>query len=203
MLAAGTDDQVRIGQRYGKKIAGKVFRGKILQAAFSLLHIGSKQSCSPGDFLPPPVIDRQAQSQLVEPGSLSDCHAKLSGNIRRNTFGIPQMAQSDLFFHDLLQLRFQETFQKAPKRFHFSFRALPVLFGEGIESEVGNAQPSTTGHDVPHGVTPLPVAKNPSAVSLSGPSPIAVHDHRDVARKSVQIELRVHQISRISFSLAL
>src|SRR5687768_4009858 len=76
-----------------------------------------------------------------------------------------------------------------------SRRASPVVGGERIQGE----RPDSAGwcglHDLPHRAGPLDVAGRAHLAARHGPSPVAIHDYRDV---NAAWRVLLHQSIRVN-----
>ena len=86
------------------------------------------------------------------------------------------------------QLPSEVLLEKIEQGLDLGMGALPVFPGESIERQHLEAQAGGGFHRVADSLDSRPVARDPRQAPLAGPAAVSVHDDRDVAGKTRQVE---------------
>jgi len=101
--------------------------------------------------------------------------------------------QADVVFVEGGDFLFQVAGQELHQEGDFGFgAALPVFFGEGIQSEGRDADAGSALNRIADGGDPGAMSGDAGEVALAGPATVAVHDDGDVLWEPLGIELPVN-----------
>jgi hypothetical protein len=100
----------------------------------------------------------------------------------------PDHLEADVVAQQRVQLLAQVVLQQRHQGGDLGLRPLPVLDRERVEGQHLQAQARGGLHHVPHGVDAGAVPLHPALVAELRPTPVAVHDDRDVARQPVEVD---------------
>ncbi len=81
-------------------------------------------------------------------------------------------------------------FQETHQRTDFLRRAVPIFLRKGVNREGLNAKFQAQADHLPYGVDAFTVTSNTGKSTEFRPTSVAVHDHGDMFREEVQLQLR-------------
>ena len=79
--------------------------------------------------------------------------------------------------------------QQTHEEINFSFRAAPILHRKRIQGEGRDIEPSARFNDRPSRLHTSTVPRDSRQVAPLRPAPIAVHDHGDVLREPLRVQI--------------
>ena len=103
--------------------------------------------------------------------------------------GAANHIEADVVAQQRIQLEAQVALEQRHQRGHFRDGTLPVLNREGVEREDVDAETCGRFDDVANGLDPRTMSLHTREVALRRPPSIAVHDDRDMAGQTVEVDL--------------
>jgi hypothetical protein len=97
--------------------------------------------------------------------------------------------EPDVVLEKIGELPGEVLLQERHQRDDLEARPFPVFDGEGVDRQGVELEPGARLDRLPHGRDPGPMALDPRRAPLLRPSAVAVHDDRDMARETGQIDL--------------
>src|SRR6266436_2281642 len=142
--------------------------------------------------------DRHAGVPLGALDDVAERELHLAGELP----DVADREEADAILHHPLHFGHEVVAEKAHQRRHFVLWAVPVLAREGVEAQVRDAEPARGLDDLLHRVLATAMPHDTGQPALGSPTPVSVHDDRDVARQALFVD-RDHQTAMISSSLDL
>ena len=105
-------------------------------------------------------------------------------------------AKPDVVAEQRVQLEPQVALEQRHQRRDFHRRALPVLDRERVERQDLDAETRRPLDDVAHRIDAGAVALDARQVPLRRPAAVAVHDHGDMPRQTVEVDLTSERLFR-------
>ena len=163
---------------------GYALLGDLLDGEFAALDLGGHSTERIHDLRAPSVIQREIQDQPRIPcGALDGMPQRLPAD-SREFVGPSHRHQPHVVLHQLLQFLAGRIPKKPHQSQYLAPRAIPILYGEGIERQYLDAQLTARLHHVPHGRPACAMSLAPIQSLPLCPSPVSVHDDGDVPRQT-------------------
>ena len=104
-------------------------------------------------------------------------------HIVRQAMDLADDFEPDIVFVQVFRLGLEIVDEIFHQRVHLVFRPIPILRGKRVEREILDAEFARRADDFARRIRAAPVALDARQVARLRPAPVAVHDHRDVARE--------------------
>src|SRR5712691_1954939 len=179
-LAAGPDEQVRIGDPVGVERAAHVLLGDLRGAELARPHLLGERAKGVQQLLAPAVVERHHQVQPAIVLSRPDHPVDAAADDQRHPVGPAEHPQADVARHQLGQLADDGLLEQPHQRRHLVLGPRPVLGGEGVEEQKAQAQLLGGAEHGAGGLDTLAVAGHAWKTPARGPASVAVHDDGDV-----------------------
>ncbi len=105
-------------------------------------------------------------------------------HVFRQAMNLADDFQPHIVFVQLLRLGLEIVDEIFHQRVHLVLRTVPILGGKRVKREIFDAEFAGGADDFARGIRAAPVALDARQVARLRPAAVAVHDHRDVARKT-------------------
>src|SRR4051794_32333482 len=140
------------------------------------------------DLGPASIIERDTQHHSSVMGGYGHTMGDLFLNVGSQSVDLSDRLKANIVSMGLLELALQISLEHLHEPGDLSFRTLPIFGRESIKSYRRNFEPRACIHDSSNGACPFTVAKDPRLSATLRPPPVSVHDHRDVAGKTSEID---------------
>ena len=166
-------------------------REKVIESAIAGRRLGERAE-RVDDFAARAVVERKRQNHAgIGAGRI----ARL-GHFALHDFWqfmlAPDVSQPDVVVVERADFGFQVVAQKPHQEIDFRLRPLlPVLLGERVKRQRGNADPGRSFDGRAHGRDARAVSRNARQMAAARPAAVAVHDDRNVPGKPRRIEPQV------------
>ena len=186
-FASGADEQVRVGHEVGGQMVCYQVFVYVIDIQLSRLYLSGNQPCGACQF----PFRRVAQGDDhrhagVACGTLDALFQPRTYSFRQ-PLHVADDTEGDVVLHEYLF--FDGVEQEGHQGSHFLGGTVPVLGGEGVESEVFHSGFRSYLCDVADRLHTCLVSIAPVLVALLGPSSVPIHDDGDVDRDSAFVDL--------------
>jgi hypothetical protein len=179
LLAPGADEQVGLG-RIGQRQVGRQVR---LVEAGAAIRVVAQQPVDCLHDVPAPAVvcgDGEGEPRVGRSQGFGFAHQR--DDARLEAGQIAHHFQPDVVLVQPRDLALERAQEQLHQEGHFLRRPAPVLAAEGEQGEVLDAGLDAAAGDRAHAFQAAAMPRHARQHALLGPAPVAVHDHRHVAR---------------------